>query len=142
MVTTHRLIVLPAPAVLCKISYSGSDVSNRSSIHNAPLMETLESYGITQATFSTAISSVLYANFWLRLSIMGDGVMAMSRTTSLLFSPGKDFARLHLYQVSYILFTPCFKVFNLVIFLTMLCRLRPNTMRKFPFQRSWPHRSS
>ena len=32
------------------------------------------------------------------------------------------------------LFTPCFKAFSLVIFLAMLSRLRPNAMRKSPFQ--------
>src|SRR5271156_5199075 len=100
--TTHRLIVSPAPAVLCKISYSGSGVSNKSSVHHERLVETLESYGITPSHFSTAISSVLHANFWLQLSTIGDKIMAMLRTTSLLFSSGKDFVRPRLYQVSYI----------------------------------------
>jgi hypothetical protein len=102
MATTHRLIVLPAPAVWCKISYPGSGVSNRSSVHHERLMETRQSYGITPSHFSTAISSVLHANFWLQLSTIGDKIMAMSRTTSLLFSSGKDFVKLRLYQISYI----------------------------------------
>src|SRR5271156_4072348 len=97
-----RLTVLPAPAVLCKIPYSGSGVSNLSSVHHERLMETLQSYGITPSHFSTAISSVLHANFWFQLSTIGDKIMAMSWTTSLLFSSSKDFVRLRLYQVSYI----------------------------------------
>jgi hypothetical protein len=61
-----RLTVLPAPAVLCKIPYSGSGVSNLSSVHHERLMETRQSYGITPSHFSTAISSVFHANFWLQ----------------------------------------------------------------------------
>jgi hypothetical protein len=135
--TIHRLIVLPAPAVLCEISYSGGGVSNRSSVHHERPMETLESCSITPSHFSTAISSVLHTNFWLQLSTIGDNdskswpCHGQLRFSSALVRTLSGYACTKLATFS---FPPCFKAFSLVIFLAMLSRLRPNTMRKSPFQ--------
>jgi hypothetical protein len=100
-------------------------------------METLESYGITPSHFSTAISSVLHANFWLQLSTIGDNDLkswpcyGQLRFPSALVRTLSGYACTKLATFS---FTLCFMAFSLVIFLAMLSSLRPNTVRKSSFQ--------
>jgi hypothetical protein len=140
--TTHRLIVCYLHQRFCVRSHilEVAYRTGRRYTANAwwkPSNQTV----LLQANFSTAISSVLHANFWPQLSTVGDNdLKSWPCYGRLRFSlvPVRTLSGYACTKLATFSFTPCFKAFSLVMFSAMLSRLRPNTMRKSRFNLGHP----